>query len=284
MARHRVDKGKMVLLFALFVGLAVMLYPTISNWWNSFHSSLAVTNYSETVDSLDEAQKEAMLSEARAFNAQLADAGEISALSAVQKERYEQLLNPGNDGIMGSIEIPTLGVKLPLYHGAEEAVLQVGAGHLEWTSLPVGGESTHCVLSGHRGLPTARLFTDIDKLSEGDVFILRVLDEVLYYQVDQKKTVLPDQIDDLRIEEGKDYCTLVTCTPYGINTHRLLVRGHRIDAYDGLAEEVGASDAKRVLGGFLVAAVVLLGGIALVLRKLHQRRILERKGGMPLVS
>ncbi len=150
-------------------------------------------------------------------------------LSEEQYAEYLELLNVSGLGIMGYIEIPEISVRLPVYHGTDESVLQIAVGHLEWSSLPVGGESSHCVLSGHRALPSAKLFTDLDKLREGDIFMLRVLDEVLTYEVDKISIVEPSQVSALQVIEGEDLCTLVTCTPYGINTHRLLVRGHRIE-------------------------------------------------------
>ena len=165
--------------------------------------------------------------EAREYNRALAEQSTRYALTEEQKERYEKLLNVSGDGIMAYIEIPKIGCRLPIYHGTKESALQIAAGHLEWSSLPVGGESAHCVISGHRGLPRAKLFTDLDKMEEGDQFFITVLNKRLTYEVDQIQTVLPEETDSLAITEGKDYVTLVTCTPYAVNTHRILVRGHR---------------------------------------------------------
>lgn len=218
-----------ILIVVLIVGLSLLLYPSVSDYWNSFHSSKAISSYAETVANLDKEQYEDMWSAAQAYNQTLAARSTNFALTDEQKEEYENLLDVSGVGIMGYIEIPELGVTLPIYHGTEEAVLQIAAGHLEWSSLPVGGAGSHCVISGHRGLPSAKLFTDLDKLQEGDTFMLRVLDEVLTYEVDKISIVEPSQVSDLQIVAGKDLCTLVTCTPYGINTHRLLVRGHRIE-------------------------------------------------------
>ena len=218
-----------ILIVVLIVGLSLLLYPSVSDYWNSFHSSKAISSYAETVANLDKEQYEEMWSAAQAYNQTLASRSTNFALTDEQKEEYEKLLDVSGVGIMGYIEIPELGVTLPIYHGTEESVLQIATGHLEWSSLPVGGASSHCVISGHRGLPSAKLFTDLDKLQEGDTFMLRVLDEVLTYEVDKISIVEPSQVSDLQIVEGKDLCTLVTCTPYGINTHRLLVRGHRIE-------------------------------------------------------
>ncbi|MDO5413361.1 MAG: class C sortase [bacterium] len=217
----------LVLIFLL--GVSLLLYPAVSDYWNSKHQTRAIAVYSEEVSGLDEDQYQALWEAAAAYNASLLERNNAYLLTEEQKAAYEQLLNVSGLGIMGYIEIPSIDCSLPIYHGTEESVLQIAIGHLEWTSLPVGGESTHCVLSGHRGLPSAKLFTNLDKLQEGDVFLLRVLDEVLTYEVDQILIVEPQETGALRIVEGEDLCTLVTCTPYGINTHRLLVRGHRIE-------------------------------------------------------
>lgn len=218
-----------ILILVFLIGLSLLLYPSFSNWWNSMHQSRAIASYSEEVAKLDEDQYREIWDNAWNYNQSLLERPNDFVLSEEQKAAYDQLLDIGDNGVMGYIEIPSIGVALPIYHGTDEAVLQIAAGHLEWTSLPVGGESSHCVLSGHRGLPSAKLFTDLDQLAEGDTFVLRVLDEVLTYEVDQILIVDPHDTDALQIEEGKDYCTLVTCTPYGINSHRLLVRGHRIE-------------------------------------------------------
>lgn len=218
-----------LLVLILLVGLSLLLYPSVSDYWNSFHQSKAITEYAERVANLDEDQYAEIWDAAADYNASLQDLTNSYHLSDAQEETYKQLLNVSGDGVMGYIEIPSIQCSLPIYHGTAESVLQTAVGHLEWTSLPVGGESTHCVLSGHRGLPSAKLFTNLDKLEVGDVFLLRVLDEVLTYEVDQILIVEPQETAELQIVEGQDYCTLMTCTPYGINTHRLLVRGHRID-------------------------------------------------------
>ncbi len=253
-----------ILIVVLIVGLSLLLYPSVSDYWNSFHSSKAIRSYAETVANLDKEQYEEMWSAAQAYNQTLAARSTNFALTDEQKEEYENLLDVSGVGIMGYIEIPELGVTLPIYHGTEESVLQIAAGHLEWSSLPVGGAGSHCVISGHRGLPSAKLFTDLDKLQEGDTFMLRVLDEVLTYEVDKISIVEPSQVSDLRIVEGKDLCTLVTCTPYGINTHRLLVRGHRIEnAQESKVVRVTA-DALQI-EPLLVAPVVALPVLLLLL-------------------
>lgn len=218
-----------VLVLILLVGVSLLLYPTLSDYWNSFHQSRAITGYTEEVANLNENQYDSIWSAAWDYNRTLLSRSTGFALSESMKEEYDSLLDISGSGIMGYVEIPAINCTLPIYHGTEEAVLQIAIGHLEWSSLPVGGEGSHCVLSGHRGLPSAKLFTNLDKLAEGDRFLLRVLDEVLTYEVDQILIVEPQEVKELQIIEGEDLCTLVTCTPYGINTHRLLVRGHRVE-------------------------------------------------------
>ena len=205
-----------------------MLYPTFADWWNSFHQSRAVASYVEQVANMDVDKYHEIWDAAWAYNRSLIDRPNDFYLSDEQRQNYNELLNIGGTGIMGYIEIPSLQIVLPIYHGTNEAVLQIAVGHLEWTSLPVGGAGSHCVVSGHRGLPSARLFTDLDQMVVGDVFIFRILDEVLTYEVNQIRIVEPHETDNLLIQEGEDLCTLITCTPYGINSHRLLVQGTRI--------------------------------------------------------
>lgn len=217
-----------VLILVLLAGLSLLLYPTLSDYWNSFHHSRAIVTYSEGLASIDEETYNRIWDEAAEYNSSLQKRTNAYLLTDEQKEKYKDLLNVNGDGMIGYIEIPSIDCSLPIYHGTSDRTLQTAIGHLEWTSLPIGGVSTHSVLSGHRGLPSAKLFTNLDKLGEGDIFYIHVLDETLAYAVDQILIVEPDDVKDLKIIEGEDYCTLVTCTPYGINTHRLLVRGHRI--------------------------------------------------------
>ena len=264
-----------VLLFILLIGLSLLLYPTVSDYWNSFHQTKAITTYAENVAALDNASYDAIWDAARQYNRNLCSRSNSFLLSEEQKAEYESLLDISGQGVMGYIEIPEIDVSLPIYHGTEDPVLQVAVGHLEWTSLPVGGESTHCVLSGHRGLPSAKLFTDLDQLAEGDTFILRILDETLTYEVDQIRTVEPYELDDLGIEEGKDYCTLVTCTPYGINTHRLLVRGRRVDNQPEARTVRVTADAMQiepVLVAPLVAVPMLFVLLILLLVKTRRKK------------
>lgn len=243
------NKGRWItilLLLVLLAGLSLLLYPTVSDYWNSLVQTKAIATYAENVANLNEEEYSRILSEARAYNDGLIQRSNDYLLSDAQEEEYERLLNVSGLGVMGYIEIPSIDCSLPIYHGTEESVLQIAIGHLEWTSLPVGGESSHCVLSGHRGLPSAKLFTNLDKLENGDVFLLRVLDEVLTYEVDQILIVEPEDTSALTIVPGKDYCTLVTCTPYGINTHRLLVRGHRIDTVEEAKTVRVTADATQI--------------------------------------
>ena len=263
----------LLLFLILLAGLSLLLYPSVSDYWNSLHQTRAIATYAEEVANLNQDQYDEIWAAAESYNASLTDRVNAYQLSDAQKEEYQQLLNVSGLGVMGYIEIPEIDVSLPIYHGTEDPVLQVAVGHLEWTSLPVGGESTHCVLSGHRGLPSAKLFTNLDKLREGDTFLLRVLDEILTYEVDQILIVEPQDTAALEIVEGQDYCTLVTCTPYGINTHRLLVRGHRIDNIEEGKTMRVTADAVQ-LEPMLVAPVVAIPMllILLILLLLPRRR------------
>ena len=218
-----------LLVLILLTGLSLLLYPTVSDYWNSFHQSRAIASYVEAVAEIDNTDYEKLWQEAVAYNEKLAENSGRWTLTEEEQEEYDQLLNISDTGIMGYIEIPKIKVSLPIYHGTDEAILQIAIGHIPGSSLPVGGKGTHCVVSGHRGLPSAKLFTDLDQLEEGDLFMMRVLDETLTYEVDQIRIVEPEDLSDLEIDKDKDLCTLVTCTPYGINSHRLLVRGHRVE-------------------------------------------------------
>ena len=267
-----------LLVLILLVGLSLLLYPSVSDYWNSLHQTRAIATYAEEVANLNQDQYDEIWAAAERYNASLTDRDNAYLLSDAQKEEYERLLNVSGLGVMGYIDIPGIDCSLPIYHGTEESVLQIAVGHLEWSSLPVGGESTHCVLSGHRGLPSAKLFTNLDKLQMGDVFMLRVLDEVLTYEVDQILIVEPQETGALQIEEGQDYCTLVTCTPYGINTHRLLVRGHRIDTVEAAKTVRVTADAIQI-EPLLVAPVVAIPILLLLLILLLLPRQPQRKHG-----
>ena len=245
----------------LLIGLSLMLYPSFADWWNSFHSSRAIASYEEQVANIDDAQYEELWDAARDYNQSLLHRPNDFLLSDEQQEIYKSLLDFGGNGIMGYIEIPMIDVMLPIYHGTKESVLQIAVGHLDWTSLPVGGAGSHCVLSGHRGLPSARLFTDLDKLKVGDVFMLHVLNEILTYEIDQILIVEPQDTDPLLIEPGKDLCTMITCTPYGINSHRMLVRGHRIESQEEPKDIRITADAVRIeplMVALFVAVPILL--------------------------
>ncbi len=217
-------------------GLSVLLYPTVSDYINELHSSRAIASYDNTVTEMAPEDYTKELEAAAAYNEYLASFHNLSAAATTEGERddspYNELLNIGGNGIIGAIKIPVVKINLPIYHGTDESVLQVASGHYLGSSLPIGGESTHAILTGHRGLPSAKLFTDLDRLEEGDTFYIKVLGEILEYQIDQIEIVLPEEVDGLSITQGEDYVTLVTCTPYGINSHRMLIRGTRIP-YDG---------------------------------------------------
>lgn len=219
-----------ILLIIIFcIGFFLLLYPTASDYWNVLHQSRVISDYIGTVAEMNVDIYEQIWEKAEEYNRSLLQKTDSFHPDLQSHAMYEECLDVTGSGMMGYLEIPSIDVRLPIYHGTEEGVLQIAAGHMEGSSLPVGGENSHCVLSGHRGLPSAKLFTNLDQLVEGDTFILRVLNTVLTYEVDQILIVEPDDLSALELEEGQDYCTLVTCTPYGVNTHRLLVRGHRVE-------------------------------------------------------
>ena len=255
-------KNKLInifLILALVAGLSLLLYPTVSDYWNSLHASQAVASYDQAVKSMDEGKYDELLQRAGQYNRDLFLRGTLFALTDEEREDYNSQLDIDGSGVMGYIEIPTIKVSLPIYHGTSDDVLQVAVGHLEWSSLPVGGESTHAVLSAHRGLPTAKLFSDLDLMQVGDRFTIYTLNQALTYQVDQITVILPEEIEALAIEPGKDYVTLMTCTPYAVNTHRLLVRGVRVpdDAPKPEPEsepEKEPLDARRMLQNVVLPA------------------------------
>lgn len=268
MKNHR---STILLILILLIGLSLMLYPSFADWWNSFHSSRAIASYVEQVANIDDAQYEELWDAAWDYNQSLLHRPNDFLLSDEQQEIYKSLLDFGGNGIMGYIEIPMIDVMLPIYHGTKESVLQIAVGHLDWTSLPVGGAGSHCVVSGHRGLPSARLFTDLDKLKVGDVFMLHVLNEILTYEIDQILIVEPQDTDPLLIEPGKDLCTMITCTPYGINSHRMLVRGHRIESQEEAKVIRITADAVRIeplmVAPFVAVPILLVFLIILLLPK-----------------
>lgn len=269
--KKTVKKNRMVvilLIVVLLAGLSLLLYPFVSDYWNSLHQSRAIATYMEAVTELDDTAYERWWKEAQAYNASLPGTLDRFHPDEEEQRSYEKLLDISGTGILGYVEIPSIDVLLPIYHGTDEEVLQVAIGHIEGSSLPAGGPSTHCVISGHRGLPSAKLFTDLDQLAEGDIFVLRVLDETLTYEVDQIHIVEPDDISRLGIEEDRDLCTLITCTPYGVNSHRLLVRGHRVEnqkVSDTLRITADAMLVDPRLVTPLIATPILLALILLLL-------------------
>lgn len=270
-----------LLAVAMLTGLSLILYPTVSDLWNSYHQTKAVLSYAEVVSGMKEEEKAAWKAAAIAYNEALAEKGSHWDMTQEEWEEYERQLDVTGTGIMAYVEIPQINVSLPIYHGTEESVLQQAAGHIEGSSLPIGGENSHAAISGHRGLPSARLFTDIDQLEEGSVFYIHVLEETLTYEVDQILTVDPDDLEALEIQEGQDLCTLVTCTPYGINSQRLLVRGHRIETprqtQEKAAQQTFKADGalfKRIAGiGGLLALVIL----PIVLKRVRRRSRLKHQ-------
>ena len=237
----------------VLAGLCLLLYPSFSDWWNSMHQSRAIAAYVETVDAMSQEEIDEILNAAREYNERLWHRQNRWVLSEEEQAEYESLLDVSGNGIMGYINIPVIGVNLPIYHGTEESVLQVATGHLSATSLPVGGPGTHAAVSGHRGLPSARLFTDLDQLKVGDIFTVSVLNEVYTYQIEQIVTVVPEDTSQMNLCQGKDLGTLQTCTPYGVNSHRLLLRGRRIEDVDGAL--MAASEAIRVPNYIVIPAV-----------------------------
>ena len=249
-----------ILILVLLLGIVLIAYPSFSDWWNSFHQTRVIAGYAEKVANMDHEAFDRMMAEAEAYNERLVEKSSRFVLSEEEVEEYNSILDVTGTGIMGYIDIPKIDISLPIYHGVDQAVLQVAIGHIVGTSLPIGGIATHAVVSGHRGLPAARLFTDLDKLEKGDKFIIQVLDRTLTYEVDQIRIVLPDELQDLQIDPEKDYMTLVTCTPYGINTHRLLVRGHRVenDIPNAINVTADALQFKPYYVAPIVAAPILL--------------------------
>lgn len=267
---------RLVRLLVVLLGIGILVYPSLSEYLSELNGSRATASYDDSVLQMEQARLDQLLAQAQEYNRQLAGASAGQAPlsddngNPITPESYWDLLNVDSAGMMGYIEIPKLNTTIPIYHGTSEAVLQVGVGHLQNTSLPVGGESTHAALSGHRGLPTRSLFTDLDQMEVGDRFYIKVLNETLCYTVDQILTVLPHEMDALAIEEGKDYVTLITCTPYGINSHRLLVRGVRTP-YDPQQHQNEIAESASYLSSMpaqyrhlLIGAVVLV--VVLLLR------------------
>lgn len=284
-----------IIIAILILGLLIMFYPAIADYWNSFHQTRAIATYMESVSRMDEDEYDKLIESARAYNRKISENGINWLMSEEDKAEYEKELDFTQTGIMGYIEIDKIDVMLPIYHGTSDAVLQTSIGHIEGSSLPVGcasfnrktgelddqTESNHIILSGHRGLPSAKLFSDLDKLVEGDTFTISVLNETFTYQVDQIRIVLPEDLSDLYLENGKDYCTLVTCTPYGINTHRLLVRGHRVGNANG--DQKVVADALQIdklyIAPFIGIPIILILLIILIVvtgRRRKRERIARK--------
>ena len=275
----RKNLSTIILILIFLVGLSVMLYPSVSDAVNRKHQSRAVAGYAEEVEQLSDADYQTYFDAADAYNRQL-----NTTPNAFYKpdlvSGYAQTLDISGTGIMGYITIPKISVELPIYHGTDEGVLQVAAGHLEGSSLPVGGAGTHAVISAHRGLPSAKLFTNLDQLEVGDRFTITVLNRVLTYEVDQISIVLPTEIDQLLPTEGMDYVTLMTCTPYGINTHRLLVRGKRVETTESQKHIRVAADAFRIepiIVAPILAIPMLLAALVGVLVAPHLRKRSKRR-------
>ena len=254
------DYSNILLVLIFFIGLSVLLYPTISDYWNSKVQSRAIVDYEAMLQSMTPEDYSDVFAAADSYNQQMRQVS-FPLMYYDQVPGYDDILNVTGNGIIGYVTIDKIRVGLPIYHGTSEAVMNVAAGHVQGSSLPVGGESTHAVLSAHRGLPSARLFTDLDKLEVGDVFTITVLDRLLTYQIDQILIVKPNEVEELYVKEGEDHCTLVTCTPYGINTHRMLVRGTRVDTPEQKKNIYVTTDAYRIDSLILtpiVAAPMLL--------------------------
>ena len=271
-----------ILVLVLLAGVALLVYPTFSDYWNSFHQSRAIASYTQAVSTIDNNKYDEIWADAHRYNQSVPLRENRFFLTEEDVAAYEAQLDASGLGIMGYIEIPEIDVSLPVYHGTSEAVLQIAIGHIEGTSLPVGGPGTHCAVSGHRGLPSAKLFTNLDRLQNGDLFFLHILDETLTYEVDQILIVEPYDLSPLEIIEGQDLCTLVTCTPYGINSHRLLVRGHRVETPEEEKVIRVVADAVQIeplLVAPVVAAPMLLLLLIVLLITTGSQKNSRRKGG-----
>ena len=267
-----------VMVIGLLMGIGLLAYPSVANYWNQFHQTHAIMSYSESVESISAEEYKKILDSARTYNERLVERGLHWVMTDAEREAYMKELNIDGSGIMGYVSVPKFHIRVPIYHGTEESVLQVAIGHLETTSLPVGGENTHTQISGHRGLPSARLFTDLDKIREGDTWTITVLNETLTYECDQIRIVEPEDLTELQIVEGEDLCTLITCTPYGINTHRLLVRGHRVPNANGSADVT--ADGIQI-EPIYIAPVLAVPGllILLIILLISTRRAKKRDTG-----
>ena len=279
------QKVNIILCLVILIGVGLLSYPTVSDWWNRFHQTRAVASYAAAVSQMKTEDYDRLFAEADDYNRKLAGTGMKWSMTDEEIQEYNSILDISENGIMGYIDIPRIRQTLPIYHGTDDAVLQIAIGHLAGTSLPVGGDSTHCVVSGHRGLPSARLFTDLDRLIVGDIWTMTVLNRTVTYEVDQIRIVEPEDLSELQIVQGRDYCTLLTCTPYGINSHRLLVRGHRIANLDGDANVTAdAMQVDQTLVAIVLAIIILLILCVFLLitsskwyRQRRDRREMERR-------
>ncbi len=283
--RKKGSLSTILLTVVLLAGLGVMLYPTVSDYWNSLHQTRAIANYDAVVAELDETDYEALFAAAEEYNVKLRELGAPYSEHERLEELYYSVLDVAGNGIIGYISIPKIDVNLPVYHGTSDAVLNVAAGHLEGSSLPIGGEGRHSVLSAHRGLPSAKLFTDLDRMEKGDIFTITVLNRTLTYEVDQILIVEPTQMEALSVTAGKDYCTLLTCTPYGINSHRMFVRGHRIDNIEEEELIIVAAEARKIPSYYVIPAVgIPLLFVSLVVMLTVSGRRRGRKTGEELLE
>ena len=267
--KKKVSITNILLVLIMLTGIGILAYPSVSDWWNSMHATQAIAGYVEAVETMSKEEKEAIFAKAKEYNDSLPNGVNFN-ISEEKYAEYASILDVTGTGIMGYIQIQSIGVNLPVYHGVDEGILQIAVGHIPGSSFPIGGERTHAVMSGHRGLPSAKLFSDLDKLKEGDVFTVTVLDETFTYMIDQIRIVLPEETDELAIVDDKEYATLVTCTPYGVNSHRMLMRGHRIANLDGKATP---ADAVKIPTSIVIPAVgipllfVVLLGMLIYYRK-----------------
>ncbi|MBQ6735286.1 MAG: class C sortase [Lachnospiraceae bacterium] len=267
-------RGTIILILLFLLGLLIVLYPTLSNRWNRRHANMEIASYNEAVELLGAEDYSQYWEEAERFNEYIAEIGKLRDLSEEEFAEYSRKLDPTGNGMMGYLSIESIDVYMPIYHTVDESVLQVAIGHVPGSSLPTGGIGNHIALSGHRGLPSARILTDLDKLVEGDVFFLTILDRTLAYEVDQIKIVLPEEVEDLAIDPQEDYCTLITCTPYGVNSHRMLVRGFRTDAVAGTRRAVpsGATPVDTIFVALAIAIPILMVLLIIMLVKTSKKK------------
>lgn len=267
-----------ILVLVFLAGLGLVMYPTVSDLVNKAHQSVAIDDYEKKISNMTKDDFHKILEDARLYNHTITTNEFPRNESDLEgNDEYKAAVNPSGNGMIGYLKIDSIKLRIPIYHTTKESVLQKAVGHIPTTSLPVGGKGTHAVLTGHRGLPSARLFTDLDKVRTGDIFYIYVLDDILAYKVDLIKTVLPAQVNDLQIVPGKDYVTLVTCTPYGINTHRLIVRGERVPYEEAVEQQktvepvVGKLPQEQIAVLAVAPVLILLLIIILILKKKKRR-------------